>query len=185
MYAETFTSGPRPLPAHVPAVQAATLNPLRGRPAELASLQGHLSRLRNGAGTSWLIEGGPGLGKSRLVQQALSAAQEAGFAAGYGAAGPGDAAVPLAALMEALFEGPGPLLERAALPDSHASPEQRYWLLQDIQMLLEQAALRQPMLICLDDLRWANSGTSRVRYGPALGPCAPAPNCGTSPGPAE
>jgi DNA-binding CsgD family transcriptional regulator/tetratricopeptide (TPR) repeat protein len=168
MYAETFTSGPRPLPAHVPAVQAATLNPLRGRPAELASLQGHLSRLRNGAGTSWLIEGGPGLGKSRLVQQALSAAQEAGFAAGYGAAGPGDAAVPLAALMEALFEGPGPLLERAALPDLHASPEQRYWLLQDIQTLLEQAALRQPILICLDDLQWADNGTAAaIRSLPA------------------
>jgi hypothetical protein len=56
MYADTFTSAPRPLPAHVPAVQAATLNPLRGRHAELASLKGHLSRLRNGAGTSWLDE---------------------------------------------------------------------------------------------------------------------------------
>jgi hypothetical protein len=75
--------------------------------------------------------------------------------------------------------------ELTSLGGSHAPREQRYWPLQDIQMLLEQAALRQPMLICLDDLQWADSGTSRVRYGPALGPCAPAPNCGTSPGPAE
>ena len=29
------------------------------------------------------------------------------------------------------------------------------------------------------------TGPSRVRYRPALGPCAPAPNCGTSPRPAE
>jgi DNA-binding CsgD family transcriptional regulator len=134
-------------------------NPLRGRPAELASLHEHLGRLRNGVGTSWLIEGGPGLGKSRLVKQARSAAHQAGFAVGHGVAEPGDAAVPLAALMDALFEGPEPLLDRSALPDSHASPEQRYWLLQDIGTLLEQAAMRQPILICLDDLQWADGGT--------------------------
>jgi hypothetical protein len=32
-------------------------------------------------------------------------------------------------------------------------------MLQDIQALLEQATLRQPILICLDDLQWADSGT--------------------------
>jgi hypothetical protein len=40
--------------------------------------------------------------------------------------------VELAVLMHALFGGPEPLLERSALTDSHASREQRYWLLQDI-----------------------------------------------------
>jgi DNA-binding CsgD family transcriptional regulator len=159
MRADILTAASGPLPDHVPGAWTAWSNPLRGRHAELASLHEHLSRLRNGVGTSWLIEGGPGLGKSRLVQRALSAAQQAGFAVGHGVAEPGDAAVPLAALMDALFEGPEPLLDRSALPDSHASREQRYWLLQDIQTLLEQAAMRQPILICLDDLQWADSGT--------------------------
>jgi DNA-binding CsgD family transcriptional regulator len=135
------------------------VNPLRGRDGELASLHDHLARLRSGAGTSWLIEGGPGLGKSRLIEQAVSAAQENGFSVGLGVAEPGDAAVELAVLMDALFEGPGPLLKRSALGDSHASREQRYWLLQDIQTLLEQSALRKPILICLDDLQWADGGT--------------------------
>ena len=134
-------------------------NPMRGRDGELASLHDQLARLRSGTGTSWLIEGGPGLGKSRLVEQALSAAQRCGFAVGHGAAEPGDAAVELAVLMNALFGGPEPLLERPALGDSHASREQRYWLLQDIQALLEQSAMRQPILICLDDLQWADGGT--------------------------
>ena len=143
-------------------------NPLRGRDGEMALLHDHLGRLRNGAGTSWLIEGGPGLGKSRLVDQAVSAAQEAGFAVGHGVADPGDAAVELAVLMDALFGGPEPLLERSALGDSHASREQRYWLLQDIQTLLEQSALRRPILICLDDLQWADSGTrAAIRTLPA------------------
>src|ERR1700677_3254234 len=62
--------------------------------------------------------------------------------------------------MEALFEGPAPILERAALGDAHASPEQRYWLLQDLEALLEGAALKGPLLICLDDVQWADSGTA-------------------------
>ncbi len=133
--------------------------PLRGRDGELTSLDDHLARLRSGAGTSWLIEGAPGLGKSRLIEQAMSAARESGFAVGHAVAEPGDVAVELAVLMDALFGGHEPLLERAALGDSHASREQRYWLLQDVQTLLEQSALRRPILICLDDLQWADSGT--------------------------
>src|SRR5690349_469551 len=147
---------------------AAGLNPLRGRENELASLQRHLGRLRDGAGTSWLLEGAPGLGKSRLIEHAAAAARESGFAVGQGTAQPGDAAVELAVLMDALFGGPEPVLERSALTDSHASREQRYWQLQDIQALLEQAALRQPILICLDDLQWADSGTrAAIRTLPA------------------
>jgi DNA-binding CsgD family transcriptional regulator len=140
-------------------VQEAAPLALRGRDTELASLQEHLTRLQRGTGTCWLIEGGPGLGKSRLLQQALSAAHSAGVAAGCGVADPGDAAVELGVLMRALFDGSRPLLERSALGDSHASREQRYWLLQDIEALLEQAALHRPILICLDDLHWADSGT--------------------------
>ena len=80
--------------------------PLRGRDGELTALHELLARLRSGAGTSWLIEGAPGLGKSRLIEQAVSAARESGFAVGHGVAEPGDAAVELAVLMDALFGGP-------------------------------------------------------------------------------
>src|SRR5580700_12276166 len=138
---------------------AAMSNPLRGRDGEVAALHDHLARLRTGTGTSWLIEGGAGLGKSRLLEQARSAARETGFAVGHGVAEPGDAAVELAVLMDALAGGPEPVIDRSALSDSRASREQRYWLLQDIQALLERSALRRPILICLDDLQWADSGT--------------------------
>jgi DNA-binding CsgD family transcriptional regulator len=133
--------------------------PLRSRDNELASVREVFARLRTGVGTTWLIEGEAGLGKSRMLKEVVSAAREAGFAVGHGVAEPADATVQVAALMEALFGGPTPLLERAALGDLHSSPEQRYWLLQDIQTLLEQAAPRQPVVICLDDLQWADSGT--------------------------
>ncbi len=141
--------------------------PLRSRDNELASLHEHLARLGTGVGTIWLIEGGAGLGKSRMLAEVASAAREAGFAVGQAVAEPADATVQVAALMEALFGGPTPLLARAALGELHSSPEQRYWLLQDIQTLLEQAAPCQPVVICLDDLQWADSGTiSAVRSLP-------------------
>jgi AAA ATPase domain len=168
MSADVLKATSGPAPSWVPGAHAAMSNPLRGRDDELALLHEHLARVRNGAGTSWLIEGGPGLGKSRLVEEAVSAAQRCGFAVGHGVAEPGDVAVELAVLMDALFGGAEPLLERSALGDSHTSREQRYWLLQDIQSLLEQSALRQPILICLDDLQWADGGTrAAIRTLPA------------------
>ena len=135
-------------------------HPLRGRDGERTVLHGQLARLRRGAGTTWLLEGAPGLGKSRLVEHVMSAAREAGFAVGHGVAEPGDAAVELAVLMDALFGGPEPVLDRSSLGDSRAVREQRYWLLQDLQTLLERSAMRQPIVICLDDLQWADGGTA-------------------------
>jgi DNA-binding CsgD family transcriptional regulator len=168
MRADVLNVTPGPVPSWVPRPHGAGSSPLRGRDDEMVSLHEALARLRSGAGTSWLLEGGPGLGKSRLVEHAVAAARETGFAVGHGVAEPGDAAVELAVLMDALFGGAEPLLDRSALGDSHASREQRYWLLQDIQALLEQAALRQPILICLDDLQWADSGTrAAIRTLPA------------------
>jgi hypothetical protein len=74
---------------------------------------------------------------------------------GHGMADPLDSVVDLAPVLEALFDNDPPLLDRAALRDTHAAPEQHFWLLHDIAALLEQAALHGPLLICLGDLHWA------------------------------
>jgi predicted ATPase len=134
--------------------------PVRGRDAQLASLEEDLERVRSGVGSVVLIEGGPGLGKTRLLQAARAFAEGMAFRIGRGMADPMDSVVELAPLMEALFEGDPPLVDRASLRDVHATPEQRFWLLQDIQALLEQAAFNDPLLICLDDMQWADSGTA-------------------------
>ena len=134
--------------------------PVRGRDTELAALRAHLDQVLGGTGTVALVEGGAGLGKSRLLAEAAAMARHLGIRAGVGVADPGDSVVQLSALMEALFAGPSPILGRAGLGDAHASPEQRYWLLQDLEALLERAALEAPLLVCLDDLQWADSGTA-------------------------
>ena len=133
---------------------------VRGRDSELTVLGQQLDQLLSGVGTVVLVEGGAGMGKSRLLEEVAAMAGRLSIRVGRGTADPADTVVQLAALMEALFDGPSPILERTELGDAHASPEQRYWLLQDLEALLEGAALKGPLLICLDDLQWADSGTA-------------------------
>jgi DNA-binding CsgD family transcriptional regulator len=134
--------------------------PVRGRDAELERLVDRLGELVAGASSVVLIEGDAGMGKSRLLGEVVATARRMSIEVGFGAADPGDSMVQLSAMMEALFEGRAPILERAALRDAHASPEQRYWLLQDLEALLERAASESPLLVCLDDVQWADSGTA-------------------------
>jgi DNA-binding CsgD family transcriptional regulator len=133
---------------------------VRGRDAELTVLGQHLDQMLSGAGTVVLVEGGAGMGKSLLLREAAAMGRRLSIRVGCGAADPSDTVVQLSVLLQALFEGGSPVLERTALGDAHASPEQRYWLLQDLEALLEGAALEVPLLVCLDDLQWADSGTS-------------------------
>jgi DNA-binding CsgD family transcriptional regulator len=132
---------------------------VHGRDAELALIRDELARLAAGAASVVIVEGGSGIGKSRLVAEASSMAQSLGIAVGNGAAEPGESVVELAALLAALVDGREPLIERSDLMSLRARPEQRFWLLQDLQALLERAALASPLLICIDDAQWADSGT--------------------------
>ena len=133
---------------------------VRGRDAELASIGVQLDRVRAGAGAVVLVEGEPGMGKTRLLDEAARVARRLAFRVGGGAAEPGAGVVELAPLMTALFDGSHPLLERSALREPRSLPEQRYWLLQDLQAMLERSALDRPLLISLDDQQWADSGTA-------------------------
>jgi DNA-binding CsgD family transcriptional regulator/tetratricopeptide (TPR) repeat protein len=126
----------------------------------MASIGVQLDRARSGVGAVVLVEGEPGMGKTRLLAETARVARRLAFRVGTGAAEPGGGVVELAPLMTALFDGSHPLLERHGLPELHSLPEQRYWLLQDLETMLERAALGGPLLISLDDLQWADSGTA-------------------------
>jgi DNA-binding CsgD family transcriptional regulator len=119
-----------------------------------------LGRARSGAGDVVLIEGVPGIGKSRLIAEAVAIAQRLSIRAGTATAEPARGLVDLAVLFGALFDGPDPLLDAAQLTELRTVSAQRYWLLEDLQSLLEHAALDAPMLLCLDDLQWADAGTA-------------------------
>jgi DNA-binding CsgD family transcriptional regulator/DNA-binding Lrp family transcriptional regulator len=118
-----------------------------------------LDRVRSGSGAVLLIEGAAGMGKSRLLGEARKMARRLAFPVGLAVAEPSESVAELAPLLRALFDEPEPLLDRAGLSSLHAAPEQRYWRLQDLQSLLERAAIDSPLLIFLDDVQWADVGT--------------------------
>ena len=132
---------------------------LRGREQELAVIHRKLSQVRAGTGCVVVVEGSAGLGKTRLLDECISMAGRLEFRVGRGAAEPGSL-IELGALFDALFEGDPPLADRRALNDVHASSEFLFWLLQDVQSLIEEAALKNPVLICLDDLHWGGNSIS-------------------------
>jgi len=147
-------------PTNVGAKAGEPRQPVRGRDDDLATIRRHLNQLLSGVGWVIVVEGAAGLGKSRLLTEVVTMAGRLSINVGSGAANPGDNVVQLAPLMEALFDGPEPIIERASVRSEHTSPEQRYWLLQDLETLLEKAALKAPLVVCLDDLQWADNGTA-------------------------
>jgi predicted ATPase len=98
------------------------VSPIRGRDEQLTLITDLLDRVRAGAGRVMIIEGAAGLGKTRLLAEAEATARELSFRTGLGAAEPGHSSVEMAALMEALFGGSEPLIERGGL----GSHEERF-----------------------------------------------------------
>src|SRR5260370_26045712 len=131
--------------------------PLRGRQEELARVERRLEDGRCGVGAVVVVEGRAGLGKARLLDACASLASGMSFRVGRGTAEPGRSVVDLKALLDAMFDGEDPLVALHALSSLHTSPEQTFWLLHDLQALLEEAALANPLLICLDDLQRAGN----------------------------
>jgi hypothetical protein len=141
------------------AGSVAPVTPLRGREREIAALDGALVGALGGRGGVVLIEGRAGFGKTRLLEEAVSRAEQMGVRAGLGRADADDTALPLAPLMAACFGGTSPLLNRDDLFTLRAVGSDRYWVLLEFEELLERAGVERPMLICLDDAHWADVGT--------------------------
>jgi DNA-binding CsgD family transcriptional regulator len=132
---------------------------LRGRQVQIDTMAGQLDALLTGRGGIILVRGLPGMGKSSLLAEAARMARARGIAV-YG--GAGDAAaqvVPLGPLLEALVSSADPPVDPDILRDLSKSPDQRFWLLRELQESLERAALRSPLLISIDDVQWADPAT--------------------------
>ena len=118
-----------------------------------------LAGAREGRGAVLFVQGRAGFGKTRLLAEAAAMASQAGVRAGVGAVQASDQVVPMAGLIAALFDGREPLADPAARRLLPFLPEQRYWLLEELESLFEEAALASPVLVCIDDMHWADGGS--------------------------
>ena len=137
----------------------ASASRLRGRQAEIGTLSGRLDAVRAGRGGTVLVTGQAGMGKTVLLDMAEHMARETQIQVLRGAGHVAAQVIPLSPLLEALVAAPGAPVDPAVLRDLSKSPDQRFWLVRELQEALERAALRAPLLIALDDVHWADAGT--------------------------
>ena len=142
----------------VPWQRSAGRQLVRCRQAEQKVIDDLLRRAQQGAGGVVLVDGEPGIGKSLLLRSAIDEAAERGFCLVAGAADQLGQAIPFFALRTALHElFAGPANDtRGDLPDATA------WRITQIRARLEQRAAATPVLVCLDDLHWADPATLAV-----------------------
>ena len=154
---------------------------LVGRDDEVAELTRALSELAAGRGVRVAIGGEPGIGKTRLAQEAASLAERQGCWVMSGRATELEQDVPFAVAISALdpalasFAGPtltriGPMLlaelealfpalARRAEPGSPRLPAERYRLHHAIGALISELAAQRPVVLVLDDLHWADAAS--------------------------
>jgi DNA-binding SARP family transcriptional activator len=157
-----------PAPARARATAAGP--PLVGRDAELGQLLVTLTEARSGPRVV-LVEGEPGIGKTRLVEEMAAEAGAQGATVLWGRAFEGTAAPafwpwlpPLRSLVGQLPEGAplGPELSAlvAASGDDAAtgtgSDRTRFQLFDAVVGLLAAAAAERPLVLVLDDIQWAD-----------------------------
>ncbi len=162
--------------------------PFIGRAREVGELADACDAAALGRGTLVLLSGDGGVGKTRLVQESAERVRARGWQVAVGRAFPLETAIPYATFADALEPllsalEPGVMMrltrgDRALLAalapqlalqsgDRGASPftdtvtpaEQRIRLHAAILQFLGKLGERQPLLLCLENLQWADSAT--------------------------
>ncbi|OBJ72549.1 LuxR family transcriptional regulator [Mycobacterium marseillense] len=133
--------------------------PIRGRAGELKAIDALIAALAQGRGGVLVIEGPPGIGKSRLLTEVLARAEKAGVRALFGEAFEYQQTVPFFSLFMATLRADPPVGDAEALRRLGTSADLRYWVVRDLQAAIHAAASRTPLAILLEDIHWADNAT--------------------------
>jgi AAA ATPase domain len=133
--------------------------PIRGRAAELRMVSGVVTALAQGRGGVLVIEGPPGIGKSRLLTEVLALAEKAGVRVLFGEAFEYQQTVPFFSLFMATLRADPPVGDAEALRRLGGSADLRYWVVRDLADAIHAAAAQIPLVIMLENLHWADNGT--------------------------
>ncbi|OBI54410.1 AAA family ATPase [Mycobacterium sp. E796] len=141
-----------------PAGQVRT-PPIRGRAAEQEVIGALVAAVAQGRGGVLVIEGPPGIGKSRLLTEVMARAEKAGVRALFGEAFEYQQTVPFFSLFMATLRADPPVGDAEALRRLGTSADLSYWVVRDLQAAIHAAASRKPLAILLEDIHWADNAT--------------------------
>jgi DNA-binding SARP family transcriptional activator/tetratricopeptide (TPR) repeat protein len=151
----------RPAASRVTYRPAGGPAPFVGRATEMAMLHAHLSAARAGSGRVVLVEGEPGVGKTRLAEEFATEAAAHGFLTVSGRCTEGGGAPPLWPWVQILRSAGADGDVAGLVPDrARLDPQVARGLLnQALADLLCERARARPLLLVLDDLQWAEDAS--------------------------
>jgi AAA ATPase domain len=138
-------------------------SPIRGRTDELKVIGASVTAVAQGRGGVLVIEGPPGIGKSRLLTEVMALADKRGVRTLFGEAFEYQQAVPFFALFMAALRADPPIGDADALRRLGSSADLRYWVVHDLADAIDAAAAETPLAIVLEDIHWADPGSDRMR----------------------
>ena len=133
--------------------------PIRGRADELKVVGALVAAAAQGRGGVLVIEGPPGIGKSRLLTEVLALAAKNGVRTLFGEAFEYQQSVPFFSLFMATLRADPPVGDAEALRRLGGSADVSYWVVHDLADAIDAAAGQTPMAIALEDIHWADTGT--------------------------
>jgi DNA-binding CsgD family transcriptional regulator len=133
--------------------------PIRGRAGELKVIGALVTALGRGRGGVLVIEGPPGIGKSRMLTEVMALADKAGVRTLFGEAFEYQQTVPFFALFMATLRADPPVGDADALRRLGSSADLGYWVVHDLRDAIRTAAAESPLAIVLEDVHWADNGT--------------------------
>src|ERR1700752_616167 len=132
--------------------QGLSTPPIRGRAGELKVIGALVTAVAGGRGGVLVIEGPPGIGKSRVLTEVRALAEQCGVRTLFGEAFEYQQTVPFFSLFMATLPADPPVGDADALRRLGGSADLRYWVVHDLADAIHAAAAQTPLAIVLEGI---------------------------------